>query len=289
LPGFEAVKAYVLGPPRSLKSIRKEDPSKGQGYGLHADLVSLLGALEWEPTPGNAAPPGPFAARHRISLEEARLDPFFREIYGFSDDPLGDAGPPWRRIDDEWLGGVSSLALQLDRGVNNTSLALAFELPNGQTLIFPGDAQMGNWLSWETLTFREQGGKKLPVKTRELLNRALLYKVGHHGSHNATLRPGGLEAMTNPGLVAMIPTDQAFAARKRPPEDGWKMPPRALLEALETATQGRVLSADRVDEAALAKSGAWREPPGRVRYATETFPKDGETARPLFTEYQLPF
>ena len=38
-----------------------------------------------------------------------------------------------------------------------------------------------------------------------LLKNTVLYKVGHHGSHNATLKDDGLEKMTHPDLVAMIP------------------------------------------------------------------------------------
>jgi len=299
LPGFEAVKAYVLGPPRSLKSIRKEDPSRGQGYGLQAERVSLLGALEWEPGAGGGdAPPGPFDARHRVPPEHARDDPFFRDTYGFPDDPLGDAGTPWRRIDDEWLGGIGPLALRLDTGVNNTSLALAFELPGGATLIFPGDAQIGNWLSWGGLSFKDRDGKDLAVTTRSLLNRAVLYKVGHHGSHNATLKPGGLEEMTGASLVAMVPTDRAYAATKRPPDDGWKMPRAELLEALKGSTRGRILLADLPGKDALdgqAGEGLnpldWKDFLERVAFSPEKFdadPDDLEPPRPLWLRYTVP-
>lgn len=295
LPGTEGIRAYVLGPPRSLTAIRKQDPSRGQSYELQADRVSILAALDWlDPeTPG--APPGPFGDYHRLSPEDARLDPFFRENYGFPDDPLGDAGPAWRRIDDEWLGGFIRLALQLDTGVNNTSLALAFELPSGRTLIFPGDAQIGNWLSWSALSFRDRAGKPLDMTTEQLLNRAVLYKVGHHGSHNATLKPGGLEAMTGGGLVAMIPTDEAFAKTKRPPLDGWKMPKAELNEALSAFTRNRILRADQ-DEADLDArrphdSPIWDDFRARVRFAGETFapdPDDPGPPRPLYIEYKIP-
>lgn len=300
LPSKPEVKVYVLGPPRSLKSLRKEDPSGGQGYGLQADRVSLLGALMHEASrKSDEAPPGPFDDRHRIDPEVARLDPFFRENYGFPDDPLGDPDASWRRIDDEWLGGIGPLALQLDTGVNNTSLALAFELPGGQTLIFPGDAQIGNWLSWGALAFKDHEDKPLPVTTSQLLNRAVLYKVGHHGSHNATLKPGGLEAMTGGGLVAMIPTDRAHAATKRPPSDGWKMPPRELLEALSVSTRGRVLHADLPDKATLAgqagggaPSPHWVDFLEMVEFSEEKFatdPKDHAAPRSVCIKYTVPF
>ena len=40
----------------------------------------------------------------------------------------------------------------------------------------------------------------------DLLKRAIFYKVGHHGSHNATLSEKGLEQMERL-RVAMIPVD----------------------------------------------------------------------------------
>jgi hypothetical protein len=72
-----------------------------------------------------------------------------------------------------------------------------------------------------------------------LLERAVLYKVGHHGSHNATLRELGLEMMTSDELVAMIPVDQEFAGKKK-----WNMPFDPLLRRLKEKTRGRVIRSD---------------------------------------------
>ena len=290
LPGAPGVKVYVLGPPSDPQAIRKMDPTGDQGYGLRSERVSLAAAIG-AMVAGDTSPAGPFDGRHRVNPEDARLDPFFREVYGFADDPMGDAGSAWRRIDDEWLGGLSRLALQLDTGVNNTSLALAFELPDGRTLIFPGDAQIGNWLSWDDVTFRDEEERALAVTAKGLLNRAVFYKVGHHGSHNATRKAGGLEEMTGGGLVAMVPTDEAFAKTKRPPESGWKMPFDALNRALDTATGHRILRPDRteaeLDQAAGDDAGTarWKQFRGRVRFATETLVG---TDRKLYVEYDVP-
>ncbi len=43
----------------------------------------------------------------------------------------------------------------------------------------------------------------------------MLYKVGHHGSHNATLRAKGLELMQSSALIALIPVDHNEAVKKR--------------------------------------------------------------------------
>ena len=212
-------------------------------------------------------PPGPFDQRDRVELDDATQDPFFRHHYGFPGDPMSEPVDPWRRIDHEWLvGGLSRLATQLDVGVNNTSLALAIELPDGRTLIFPGDAQIGNWLSGAHS--RSKGRTMRAERTRyakDLFNRAAFYKVGHHGSHNATMKAGGLEEMTSGESVAMIPTDQEYASTKRPPEDrGGRCRPTGVHEALRGFTNGRIIRSrprvgDQLDEEAeqpLATPGA---------------------------------
>ena len=38
------------------------------------------------------------------------------------------ANAAWRRIDHDWLHSAEALALDINNGINNTSLVLAFEL-----------------------------------------------------------------------------------------------------------------------------------------------------------------
>jgi hypothetical protein len=114
---------------------------------------------------------------------------------------------------------------------------LAIELKkSGSVLLFPGDAQVGNWLSWEDVTWQVDGEE---VTSRDLLARTVLYKVGHHGSHNATLREKGLERMTDDRLAAMIPVDGKMAEKKR-----WKMPYEPLYERLQSLCKGRIIRLD---------------------------------------------
>ena len=144
---------------------------------------------------------------------------------------------PWRRLEGDNLADIEELALALDSNTNNTSLALAIELPDGDVLLFAADAQVGNWLSWQGLEW-EIGGKK--VTGPDLLKRTIFYKVGHHGSHNATLREKGLEQMEKL-RVAMIPVDQAMAKKKH-----WDhMPLDELVAALNEKAKGLVLRVDR--------------------------------------------
>lgn len=155
----------------------------------------------------------------------------------------------WRRIDFDWLGSAESFALQADNLTNNTSLVLAFELPAAKAgaerkvLLFTGDAQVGNLLSWDTIDeWRPQAGAS-PSQARtdidDLLRRVVFYKVGHHGSHNATLKERGVERMGRKGkLTAFVPSS-AIVARTIM---GWcHMPLRPLMEALHEKTGGRVV------------------------------------------------
>ena len=173
---------------------------------------------------------------------------FFRNHYGFPSDP--SRVPPhadqlsWRRIDTDWLEAAGSLALKLDNDTNNTCLAIAIELiATGKVLLFPGDAQVGNWLSWAELCWPKGAKPEDPnvITAEHLLVRTVLYNVGHHASHNATLRERGLELMTSNELVALIPVDEDMARNKK----HWDMPFPALLKRLEQKTKGRIIRADR--------------------------------------------
>lgn len=173
-------------------------------------------------------------------------------------DPVDDAarawfteiylsGPDWRRIDAAWLGTATRLAQRLDRNINNTSLALAFETPAGKVLLFPGDAQVGNWLSWSDQTFPSKvtdnatGAEGITIE--EILGRVVFYKVGHHCSRNATLESEGLQIMgTQGGLVAMIPVVETYAHAQA--GGGWNMPFPPLYAALLDRTEGRLLRGD---------------------------------------------
>jgi hypothetical protein len=64
--------------------------------------------------------------------------------------------------------------------MNNTSVILLFEV-GGKKLLFPGDAQLENWM----YALKEA---KEAAAIRRLLAGVDLYKVGHHGSLNATPR-----------------------------------------------------------------------------------------------------
>jgi hypothetical protein len=258
----------------------------------------LFFAGDSQPGAGSGFNPAlPFDKKYQIALKDAATDEFFRDHYYGSG--TGDS-EAWRRIEGDWTGGAAGFALQLDSDTNNTSLVLAFELPDGRVLLFPGDAQVGNWESWHA----DPDGKKQAwtvegrqVSAEQLLERTVLYKVGHHGSHNATLREKGLEMMTDKNLVAMVPVDVYIAQSKK----RWtKMPFDPLMSRLAEVTQGRILQADQAIPAprgaakthAAPKQASRADFSGRASDSTEridvVIDDEGHTAkRPLYVEYLL--
>lgn len=226
------LQVYVLGPPTDRRYIRMSDPTAAanvytiSGIGEDEGFLAAAEALET----GEESPMQPFDTFFRVD-EEAAATAF--PLIGAE---YRDPDQAWRRVDHDWLGAADVLALNLDSNTNNTSLVLAFETGDGQFLLFPGDAQVGNWLSWQTVTWTTPSGQ---LTAPEVLARTRLYKVGHHGSHNATLRDKGLELMTSGDLVAMLPVNRETARKQR-----WNMPLPGLLARLEEKTKGRVLDAE---------------------------------------------
>ncbi len=148
---LDGVKVHVLGPSRDPDVIRDMEPPKGESY-LRLRAVS-------GPTAG--AQPAPFASEFVLASSAG--------AWVFTQSDQADIGS---------AGDMSELAVAvaLDTAVNGTSLMLMLEVA-GTFLLFPGDAQWGTWMA--VLEDPEW---------RDLLQRVSFYKIGHHGSHNATPR-----------------------------------------------------------------------------------------------------
>ncbi len=254
VPGVEGVRIFVLGPPEDESFLMRARPSSKPGEVYHesddhalgvdgALSMALLAAAGSDLEPGDAwlaETAQPFAGNHRLPahIVEARPNDyqFFHDHYGFQP----EESEPWRRINSDWQASAESLALKLDAATNNTSLVLAIELRStGRVLLFAADAQVGNWQSWHEGGWSTDNGLDQgedPILARDLLARTVLYKVGHHGSHNATLRAQGLELMTSAELTAMIPVDEEWAHARRP--HPWRMPFGPLYEELLARTRG---------------------------------------------------
>jgi len=78
-------------------------------------------------------------------------------------------------------------AKTLDNVLNNQSLVVLFTF-GGKKLLFAGDAQGGNWEYWMFggTPDKAPSTDKIEPKSREILGHLDFYKVGHHGSTNAT-------------------------------------------------------------------------------------------------------
>ena len=179
MPGASNVRVFALGPPRDPGLLRLLEPEGGEIFQGEKGAASYFAsAARGDSEFGRDAP---FELRHSIAWDQAQSNTsslaFFFQSY------FGADGPSWRRIDGDWLHSGGQLALDINRQTNNSSLVLAFELGRGgKVLLFAADAQRGNWASWAKGDWHD--GEML-VSARDLLSRTVLYKVGHHGSHNA--------------------------------------------------------------------------------------------------------
>jgi beta-lactamase superfamily II metal-dependent hydrolase len=241
--GMSDLKAYVLGPPRDEALLRKDSPSKGTAKEVYLARQEDANAINLQLVQLDGKSVSdvdlPFASPHQRPLINVKQQqPKDRSI---TQKLYFDPSAAQRKIDDEWYSSAETLALKMDSDTNNTSLVLAFELPDGQVLLFPGDAQVGNWLSWSRQTYPRtpDPAPAVVLTIDEILARVTLYKVGHHCSHNATLRQLGLEKMTDPRLIAMIPVVTQVAQ-----DNDWNMPYPELYEALKRKTSDRVIIGD---------------------------------------------
>lgn len=95
------------------------------------------------------------------------------------EDRIGPARWLLERLDEQRVGSLLRIVRSFDDALNNTSLILLIEAGD-RRLLFPGDAQIENW------SFALSGAKDPQLIER--LCEVDVYKVGHHGSRNATPR-----------------------------------------------------------------------------------------------------
>ncbi|MCK1332150.1 hypothetical protein IVB57_28085 [Bradyrhizobium sp. CW9] len=300
LPAGIPVEAYVLGPPKDTKFLLRSNPRKGEVYlsDESAGLgVYLAAAVQLEKEAISLDADEARAIELSMPFDNQYFRPF-TEVEREQNEAYFSERDQWRRIDRDWLGAAEQLALKLDSDTNNTSLVLAFAFgaqTDRRVLLFPGDAQVGNWESWQQYVWPSGAKREDPaaIDIQKLLAATVLYKVGHHASHNATLRTNGLELMTHPDLVAMIPVREEFARKIK----HWNMPFPSLLTHLLERTKGRVLRADKSLDDLKADRARRQDKPGELTQADwESFfsrlrfgPKSAHSdLAPLYVEYSVP-
>ena len=201
---FPGVKVHVLGPPTleqtdTILKQRSTDPD--EFWQLQAGFWSLQASA----TSGRqSAPIFDSSLVDRHPSPEARW--FIRRAA--------------RARSEQTLQLVRSV----DRALNNTSLILLFEVGRLR-LLFPGDAQIENW----SYALDQE-------KYRKLLRDVTFYKVGHHGSRNATPRSlwesfahKSAKKAASRRLSSMVST---MAGKHGSPERKTEVPRQSLVRAL---------------------------------------------------------
>lgn len=125
-----------------------------------------------------------------------------------------------------------SLVRALDSALNNTSLILLIDV-GPVRLLFPGDAQIENWL----YALREAPDAE---ENLDLLAAVNLYKVGHHGSLNATPKTlwgkfnHKTKDATDPNRLWTVNSTRANVHGRS--SAGTEVPRNTLIQALKTST-----------------------------------------------------
>ena len=219
---LEDLKATILGPP----------PGKAKAFLALMDLKKGVGQyLDSMNEEGGGPPkalqpfPGEWDAKSddypEVDVRDKRID--YQQFVQYVDNAQPDM--------------LVAAASKIENFLNNQSLVVLFEF-GGKKLLFAGDAQGGNWEYW---LFKTEGGpQKDPTKagdiveaSKELLQTIDFYKVGHHGSTNATPIQAVEAAIDRPkgskGFVSMCSTqDGVFGSIKNDSE----VPRIPLMKAL---------------------------------------------------------
>lgn len=187
----------ILGPPESEEFLRQMDPPRSQRY-LHmvGRKAEIANTIE------------PFASKWKVDpkLSNMRLDvKEEEELQNLAELSLDD------------------LAFALDQARNNESIVTLFTFHNQHNLLFAGDAQYGNWKWWLE---NEQ--------SNDILSKINFFKIGHHGSHNATPKTA-LESMSDGEFAAMVSTQS----------EPWDSIPRnQLMTRLSEKTRKHIVRSD---------------------------------------------
>lgn len=194
--GITGLSARILGPPRDPEFLNRMDPPTDERL-LRATPDGNVEAINGIK---------PFEEKWNVT---ANTNKYYAAIDERDKSLLAAAA-----------GDADNLALSLDRMMNNTSVVALFTFAQ-KHLLFPGDAQYGNWESW----IKNAGAK-------DLLGTVNFFKVAHHGSVNASPK-SVVESLTEHGFAAMVSTQNQ-------PWDS--IPLQKLMDVLKTKSTGVVRS-----------------------------------------------
>jgi hypothetical protein len=146
-------------------------------------------------------------------------------------------------------------AKKLNSFLNNQSLVVLFTF-KGKKLLFVGDAQAGNWQHWLFSTNKRKVESGMTAAAEQLLTSLDFYKVGHHGSSNATPK-AVVEAMSRGRRFTAMCSTEADVYGTEHPEDpckGTEVPRAPLCEKL--AAESAFVRSDQVSIKVAGKKTA---------------------------------
>lgn len=207
LPG---VTIHAMGPSRDPEIIRDMNPPKGQSY---LRLVDSFADDEELYVP----------FRDEWVLDVDTFNANYKKTFKTTDEVL--TPNEIKKIRSVGDGSEFGVAVNLEDAVNGTSLMLMLQIGKA-FLLFPGDAQ---WGTWECA--------RNDAEWFRLLEKTNFYKVGHHGSHNATPKEFVTDILKE-NFLAMVPV--------RPIKKFKRIPRVPLMDALRDKP-GKVVRSDKPD------------------------------------------
>jgi beta-lactamase superfamily II metal-dependent hydrolase len=198
----------ILGPPDDREMIGKTS-KKSEEYIASVDIVST-------------GPIRPFPPAFRVQ-PAAYQSKLFKIV------PRSEIESRIGTVQPDVLAAKAAMANNM---INNQSLVTLLTF-RGKTLLFAGDAQWGNWANF---LFGGTTTTTLKPESKAILSKLDFYKVGHHGSTNAT--PKDALAAMRDGCVAMCST--AIGAYNEVPRD-------ALITAIDQKTNNQLARSDQVE------------------------------------------
>jgi len=249
------VTAQILGPPpvADLDLMKLMDLKKGVGQYLTD--ASLSGDDERPPFPGS------------WEVEAYSAEP------AYSPEAIREWVQPrlWKKVTLDQARAAESLmqstlqssqsvaaliaAKTLNSFLNNQSLVVLFNY-KGKKLLFVGDAQAGNWEHWLFQSDKpdQVGTGALSSGAQQILSSVDFYKVGHHGSSNATPKVVAEALMANSHIPACMCSTQKGVYGTEDPDDptkGTEVPRDPLLA--ELSSHGAFVRSDQI---AIEPAGA---------------------------------
>lgn len=223
-PELAGLTAKILGPPPKQASafMALTDLKKGVGQYLDSMTDDTSGPKCFQPFPNE------WLAKEtdypQLDLREEAIE------YGKMREIVDNAQPDM----------LAAAAAKIETFLNNQSLVVLFEF-GGKKLLFAGDAQAGNWEYW---LYKTDEPVKDPTKagdivetSKELLQTIDFYKVGHHGSTNATPIQAVETAISRDksslGFVSMCSTEEGVYGNRI---KGTEVPRDPLMKVLSNGS-----------------------------------------------------